>query len=101
MDNLLFAIAGILNSIFEIYSWLLIGRVIISWVNPDPYNPIVQFLIRITEPVLEPIRNAIPSFGGIDLSVIVAWLAIRYLGQVFLVRQLIDCLLYTSDAADE
>ena len=69
MDNLLFAIAGILNSIFEIYSWLLIGRVIISWVNPDPYNPIVQFLIRITEPVLEPIRNAIPSFGGIDLSV--------------------------------
>jgi len=90
MDNLLFAIAGILNSIFEIYSWLLIGRVIISWVNPDPYNPIVQFLIRITEPVLEPIRNAIPSFGGIDLSVIVAWLAIHYLGQVFLVRQLID-----------
>lgn len=90
MDNFLFAIAGILNSILDILFWLILFRCIISWVNPDPYNQIVQFLIRITEPVLAPIRNAMPYIGGVDVSPIVAVLAIHYLGKVFLVESIRD-----------
>ena len=90
MDNFLFAIAGILNSIFDILFWLILFRSIISWVNPDPYNQIVQFLIRITEPVLAPIRNAMPYIGGVDVSPIVAVLSIHYLGKVFLVESIRD-----------
>jgi YggT family protein len=89
MKNFLLAFAGILNAIFSIFFWLILFRVLISWVNPDPYNPIVQFLIRVTEPVLGPIRNALPHFGGIDISPIVAWIAIEYVGKVFIVGELL------------
>jgi YggT family protein len=67
--------------------WIIIIRALISWVNPDPYNPIVRFLYQATEPVLYPIRRRMPFMGGIDLSPIVVLLAILFL-QAFLVRTL-------------
>jgi len=69
--------------------WSL-GRAVISWVNPDPYNPIVRFLNSITEPVLYPIRRRIPiHFGGIDFSPVLVIMAIIFL-QTFLVQSLIQ-----------
>lgn len=88
--NLLMAIAQILSIVLNIYMWVIIIRALISWVNPDPYNPIVQFLYKITEPVLYPIRKAIPISGlGIDFSPIIVFLIIIFL-QNFLVQTLID-----------
>lgn len=88
VSNLLMAIAKILNVGLTIYMWIIIGRAVISWVNPDPYNPIVRFLSSVTEPVLYRIRRLIPfSFGGIDFSPLVALLAIIFL-QAFLVQSL-------------
>lgn len=88
--NLLMAIAQILSIVLNIYMWVIIIRALISWVNPDPYNPIVQFLCKITEPVLYPIRKAIPISGlGIDFSPIIVFLIIIFL-QNFLVQTLID-----------
>ena len=86
--NLIYAIAQVLDVILTIMWWVLFVRAIISWVNPDPYNPIVQFLYRVTEPILEPIRKLIPP-SGIDFSVIVAFLAIILL-RSFLIKSLFD-----------
>jgi YggT family protein len=70
--------------------WIIIGRAVISWVNPDPYNPIVRFLHSVTEPVLYPIRRWLPiNLGGIDFSPILVILAIIFL-QSFLVQSLAD-----------
>jgi YggT family protein len=85
------AIATILGMALSIYMWIIIIRAIISWVNPDPYNAIVQFLYRCTEPVLEPIRRSLPIIYrvGIDFSPIIVIFAIYFL-QVFLVGSLHD-----------
>jgi len=56
-NNFLYAIASILDKILWAYMWLIIIRALISWVNPDPYNPIVRFLIKVTEPVLYFVRR--------------------------------------------
>ena len=80
--NLLGALATMLNMALTIYMWLIIVRSLISWVNPDPYNPIVQFLIRVTEPVLGRVRSILPTGGiGIDLSPIVVIFAIIFFQQ--------------------
>lgn len=92
LSNLLIALANILNIIFTIIYWLIIIRAIISWVSPDPYNPIVQFLYRTTDPILEPIRRLLPMgmrFSAIDFSPLIAILLIIFL-KSFLVRTLID-----------
>ncbi|MBF0428309.1 MAG: YggT family protein [Magnetococcales bacterium] len=73
------SIGTLLNFLLEIYSWLILGRVLLSWINPDPYNPIVQFLMQATEPVLKPFRQFIPSIAGMDLSPIFALLAVHLL----------------------
>jgi len=62
---------GILSLIFNILSLLVLARVVISWIRPDPYNPIVQFIHQATEPMLEPIRRILPPAGGLDFSPIV------------------------------
>ena len=88
LGNLLQATAQILNIILQLYMWVIIIRALLSWVNPDPYNPIVQFLYSITEPVLYRIRQLIPMSGiGIDFSPIIVLLAIVFL-QGFLVESL-------------
>jgi len=88
--NFLAAVAKILDITLSLYMWIIIGRAIISWVNPDPYNPIVKFLNSVTEPVLFPIRRRLPiNFGGIDFSPILVIIAIIFL-QTFLVQTLIQ-----------
>ncbi|HSF30279.1 MAG TPA: YggT family protein [Candidatus Tectomicrobia bacterium] len=88
--NLLAAFATILNYALWFYMWVIIARAVISWVSPDPYNPIVQFLYRATEPVLEPIRRRLPGSGlGMDFSPLIVIFAIYFL-QMFLVGSLRD-----------
>ncbi len=63
------ALAEVLHIVLYSYMLIVIGRAVLSWVNPDPYNPIVRFLYNVTEPVLYRIRKAIPiDMGGIDFS---------------------------------
>jgi YggT family protein len=94
LENLIFALAKIIDIGLTIYMWLIIGRALISWVNPDPYNPIVTFLYRATEPVLAPIRRWIPLRGmGIDISPILVILVIYFL-QMFLVKTMIQLTTY-------
>ncbi|MFQ5801518.1 MAG: YggT family protein [Candidatus Methylomirabilales bacterium] len=81
--NLLTAIAQLLHLGLFVYMWMVIIQAVISWVNPDPYNPIVQFLYRSTEPVLKPVRRVLPIAWGIDFSPLVVILAIMFLDQFF------------------
>ncbi len=84
------AIARILDIVLSIYTWVIIAAALISWVSPDPYNPIVRFLYRVTEPVLRPIRRRLGVLGGIDFSpmiVILIILLIKYF-VIGLLRQL-------------
>jgi len=87
--NFIIAIAQIIGAILTILTWIIIIRALISWVNPDPYNSIVQFLYRVTEPILMPIRRILPAMGGIDLSPIVALVGIMFI-RSFLVQTLIE-----------
>ena len=68
ISNILVGFAKILDMALTIYFWIIVIRALISWVNPDPYNPIVRFLYQVTEPVLYRIRKVVPYMGGIDLS---------------------------------
>ena len=86
--RLLEAIAVILHYILTIYMWLIIIRALLSWVSPDPYNPIVRFIHNVTEPVLYRVRIWLPfGFTGIDFSPIVVLLIIVFL-RAFLVNSL-------------
>lgn len=90
MENLIVALAKIIDMALTLYIWVILGRAIISWVNPDPYNPIVVFLYRVTEPVLSRIRRLIPIRGlGIDVSPIIVIMIIYFL-QMFLVKTMIQ-----------
>jgi len=95
--NLIFASAKVIDIALTIFYWLILIRALISWVNPDPYNPIVQFLRKTTEPVLEPIRRLIPfSYRiGIDISPLIAFLVLVFL-RIFLVRTLMGLALRLS-----
>jgi len=88
VSNFLMAIARILEIGLSLYMYIIIARAVISWVNPDPYNPIVRFLNSITEPVLFRIRKRLPLFfGGMDFSPIIVILAIVFI-QSFVVQSL-------------
>ncbi|MFP3911322.1 MAG: YggT family protein [Desulfobacteraceae bacterium] len=88
IGNLLAAVAKIIDIGLTLYMWIIIARAVISWVNPDPFNPIVRFLTNVTEPVLYQIRRRIPlNLGGIDFTPILVILAIIFI-QSFLVRSL-------------
>ena len=89
MGNVLQGLATVLDTVLWLYMWVIIARALISWVNPDPWNPIVQFLERVTEPVLAPIRRWIGWRMGIDLSPIIAILIISFL-QIAVVKTLSD-----------
>ena len=87
--DLIIAVAKIADTLLEIYKWVIIIAALISWVNPDPYNPVVRFLYSVTEPVFRPIRRLIGyRLGPIDISPIIVILAIIFV-QSFLVRTLI------------
>ncbi len=88
--HLVEALVEILNLGLTIYMWLIVARAVLSWVNPDPYNPIVRFLYNTTEPVLARVRRWVPlGFSGIDLSPILVLLIIVFL-QKFLVVSLME-----------
>ena len=91
LSNLLMTIAHILEFILSIFYWLILIRALISWVSPDPYNPVVQFLEKSTEWILSPIRKMLPHSlrMGMDLSPIIVFLAIMFL-KSFLVKTLAD-----------
>ena len=88
--NLLLAIAKILNIVLTGYMWVVIISAVLSWVNPDPYNPIVRFLRAVTEPVYRPIMRLIGyRLGPIDISPMIVILAIIFV-QKFLINSLIE-----------
>jgi YggT family protein len=91
LANFISGVAAVLNMLLSLYWWVLLARVILSWVNPDPYNQIVRFLSAATDPLLSRIRQAFPIVytSGIDLSPIVVIAAIYFL-QIFLVGNLND-----------
>jgi YggT family protein len=92
--ELLMTIAWLIDYLLWIYMWIIIIRALISWVNPDPWNPIVRFLHQVTEPVLRPIRRRLPS-TAIDFSPLVVILAIMVL-QRFVPRVLEEAALRLS-----
>ncbi|WP_297953033.1 YggT family protein [uncultured Desulfobulbus sp.] len=85
--NFIKAIADLLNFVLSAYIWIIIARAVISWVNADPYNPVVRFLHQVTDPLLNRIRRFLPVMGGFDLSPMVLIFAIIFL-QSFLVPTL-------------
>ena len=88
LSNLLYALSQVLDIGLSVFYWMILIRALLSWVNPDPFNPIVQFLQRATDPVLEPLRRVLPPLA-IDISPIIAFLAIVFL-KSFLVQTLRD-----------
>ncbi len=86
------AVIDIVNIVFQLFSLLMLARIVLSWFNPNPYNPIVQFLHNTTEPILAPVRRRLPPMGMFDFSplvvLIAAWviqqILIRLLGNLFL-----------------
>lgn len=79
-SNFLIAAANVLGFALNMYMWIIIARAVLSWVSPDPYNPIVRFVHAVTEPVLSQVRRWLPgSFGGMDLSPVIVLLVIMFL----------------------
>jgi len=88
--NFIIGLARVIDIVLTLYMWIIIIRALIAWVNPDPYNQIVIFLHRITEPVLRPIRSKLPfNSMGIDFSPFIVVLIIIFL-QYFLVQTIIQ-----------
>ena len=78
--NVILGFAEVLDWVLVVSMWTIAIRALISWVNPDPYNPIVQILQRVTEPILRPLRKLAPPYKiGIDISPIIAFLLIIFL----------------------
>ena len=69
----------LIDLFLTIYIWIIIARAIISWVNPDPYHPLVRFLYKVTEPVLAPVRRIIPPIAGIDISPVIVIFVIFFI----------------------
>ena len=89
LGYLILAVAKVLGFVLNLFMWIVVARAILSWVSPDPYNPIVRFIHNTTEPVLYRIRRFIPvSFGGIDFSPMIVILGIVFLN-TFVVSSLV------------
>jgi YggT family protein len=88
LRNLFIAVATVIDYVLVFYMFITIARAVLSWVSPDPYNPIVRFIHNVTEPVLYQIRKRVPiMFGGIDFSPIIVLLIIIFL-RIFVVESL-------------
>lgn len=82
-QNTVMAVAKVVDLLLGLYFWLVIARALISWVEPNPYNPIVNFLYSVTEPVLERVRRVVPMIGGFDISPIAVLILIEVARQIF------------------
>jgi YggT family protein len=90
LSNLVLTLARVAELVLWAYFWIIIARALLSWVNPDPFNPIVRFLYRATEPILRPVRRRLPTRDmGLDLSPMVV-LLVLYILESFLVSSLRD-----------
>ncbi|HDQ41949.1 MAG TPA: YggT family protein [Desulfonatronum sp.] len=89
LANFIEAVAFVVNAVLTIYFWIVIISALLSWVNPDPYNPIVRILRSLTEPVFYRIRRLLPftMVGGIDLSPVILLLGIQF-AKIFIVKTL-------------
>jgi len=79
------ALIQLVRMLFGLYSFAIIARVFVGWMRVDPYHPVIQFLYRITEPVLGPLRSRIPPVGMVDVSPMVALLGLWILERIVLV----------------
>ena|SRR5947209_5582160 len=97
LRNFIEAVAFTLNSLLSIYFWIVLISALLSWVNPDPRNPIVRFLYGVTEPVLHQIRRRLPFVvaGGLDLSPLVLMIGIQF-AKIVVVQSLYDLSLRVS-----
>ncbi|MDI6781931.1 MAG: YggT family protein [bacterium] len=77
--ELLNSIAMLMGMLFKLVYFVLVVRMLLSWVNPDPYNQMVRFVYRVTEPILAPFRRIIPPMGMIDISPIVVFLLLSFI----------------------
>lgn len=86
IGSLLLTVVDIINTLLGLYKWIVIIAALITWVNPDPYNPIVRFLRAVTEPIFRPIRRMIGyRLGPVDISPLIVVLCIMFI-QTFLSR---------------
>lgn len=84
LGTFLEAIASLLSSVITLYTWIIIIAALITWVKPDPYNPIVQILYKLTEPAYALIRRVIPTnFNGFDFAPIILLLALQFINAFF------------------
>jgi YggT family protein len=83
LDLLLATVTGLARLLLNYLFWAIILRIILSWVAPDPRNPVVRLVAQITEPVMAPARKLIPPMGGLDLSPIIVLLAIQFIQILF------------------
>ena len=74
--------SGLIQLVFLIFSLLILGRILMSWLNPNPYNPIVQFLHNVTEPFLAPVRRILPPTGMFDFSPIVLLILLQVVAAI-------------------
>ena len=87
-------LVNLLHLAITIYIWIIIIRALISWVSPDPFNPVVRFLYQATEPVLRPIRRSLPTYQiGLDLSPMIVIVALEIIDR-FVLPTLVSALLY-------
>jgi len=75
-------VISFIQMLFSLYSFAILGRALVSWVQVDPYHPAVKFLHDVTEPVMAPIRNLMPATGMLDFSAIVAMVLVQTAGQL-------------------
>lgn len=88
LGYLFLAVATVLDYVLIIFMWIVVARAVLSWVSPDPYNPIVRFIYNVTDPVMSRIRQYVPvNFGGIDFSPILVFMGVIFL-RIFLVNSL-------------
>lgn len=89
IGNFFGAVAFLVNTVLKLYFWVIIVAALLSWIRPDPYNPIVRFLRAVTDPVFYRVRRWLPFLviGGVDLTPIVVLLAVEFL-RMFLVPTL-------------
>ncbi|ARJ56622.1 YggT family protein [Campylobacter cuniculorum] len=85
LDSLIFSIVSIIQIIITIYTWIIVITALLSWVNPDPYNPIVQILYKLSAPAYELVRKIPTRIGNIDLAPLIIILILQFIS-IFLGR---------------
>jgi YggT family protein len=75
-------VGALIYYLFQLYSFVILARVLMSWVQVDPYSPLARTIFNLTEPVLQPIRNLLPPASGLDFSPIIAIILLQIVGQI-------------------